>query len=180
MKRFTYSKARSPALVWAVGIALVIETTAIHALLYRRSPKVAWVVTATSVYTLFWLIREYLAMRAGAVEVSDAGVRLRFGRRFDIPVERSNIDELRRATYKDLPIGGKIDAQKRMNLSKPATPNIWLRLKKPVPVKAWSFPAGERDAFLFYLDDPDGFLEALDDRQSDPSPGSRGQATFQK
>jgi hypothetical protein len=162
VKRFTYSKARSPALVWAVSIALLVETVAIHALLYKRSARIAWIVTATSLYTLFWLIREYRAMGAGAVEVTDETVRLRFGRRYDLPVSRSAIAEARRATYKDVPTAGKIDPQQRLNLSKPAAPNVWLKLAQPVAVKAWNFPAGNRDSFLFYLDDPDGFLKALD------------------
>jgi hypothetical protein len=162
VKRFTYSKARSPALVWAVSIALVVETVAIHALLYQRSARIAWVFTATSIYTLFWLVREYRAMGTEAVEVGDESVRLRFGRRYDIPVSRSAIAEVRRATYRDVPTAGKVDPQRRLNLSRPAAPNVWLKLKQPVPVKAWNFSAGDRDSLLFYLDDPDGFLKALD------------------
>ena len=56
---FSCRTARSPAIVWTIGALIVLETAALHLLLVRRVPLLAWGLTAASLSALVWLWSEF-------------------------------------------------------------------------------------------------------------------------
>jgi hypothetical protein len=61
---FTMESARSLPLTGALCGVIAIETAALHLLLVSRHPWVAWSLTALSLWTAVWLLRDYRAIGA--------------------------------------------------------------------------------------------------------------------
>lgn len=161
MRSFSYASARSGSLMAGIGIALVVETIALHLWLYSRHPWLAWGLTLASVGTLAWLVADYEAMGRGAVRVEADAVHCAIGRRFDFAVERGAIASVARAGWKDIPEPGTPAAADYLNLTKPAEPNVLIVLASPARVR---LPGGiSRNArrLGLHLDEPEAFVAAL-------------------
>ena len=106
MKEFSYRSARSGSLVVGFSIAILVETVAIHLLLVRRHPLLAWSLTVLSAWAIVWLARDYRALGDGRVRVDDEIIHLTIGRRYDIHVPRARVDRAYKPTFRDLPTPG--------------------------------------------------------------------------
>jgi hypothetical protein len=161
MPAFTYRSARSPSFTAGISVALVVETVAIHALLVSRHPWLTWVMTASTLSVIAWLIDHYMSMGRGAVQVSPDAVSIKVGRRFSLTVSRKNVASAVRPTFRDLPQMGSVGGADYLNLTKPAPPNVLLTLETPMTVSAGPFRRTARRLGL-HLDRPDEFLQSLD------------------
>lgn len=158
-ERFTYLSARSGTLLVGLGIAIVVETVAVHLWLAPRHPLVAWSLTTLAVASLAWLWRDHAAMGRGAVTLDGRALALRIGSRFAVTLDRDAILAATAPTWRELPEPAD---RAYVNLTKPAEPNVMLVLREPATVR---LPGGLRRRCTrvgLHLDEPARFLAALD------------------
>jgi hypothetical protein len=162
MQEFTYRSARSGSLLAGLGLALFVETVALHLWLATRHPVLAWLLTSASVGALAWLAADYRAVGRGALRLDDEAFEFRVGYRFAGRVARADIGAaVVRPDWRALPAAGTRAAADYVNLMKPATPNVLLSLDAPTTLR---LPGGVRRSVRrlgLHLDDPRGFLTAL-------------------
>ena len=148
-----------------IGIAILIEAVALHLVLSTRHPIAAWSLTALSATAVAWLVRDYLALGAGAVRVSDGDLHLRIGHRFDVRVPVANVTRAITPSFRDLPTPGTNEGRDYLNLTRPASPNVLVVLDGPVRVR---LPGGLHRTVRrlgMRLDEPSRFIEALSTHQ---------------
>jgi hypothetical protein len=161
MVAFTYRSARSGSLVGGLGLAIAVETVALHLWLAARHPIAAWALTAGSVAALAWLAADYRALGRGAVRLDGDSLDLRIGRRLALRLPRAAVAEVLRPTWRDLPTAGTPAAADYLNLTKPTTPNLLLTLAEPATVRLVGGLARRARRLGLRLDDPDAFIAAL-------------------
>lgn len=160
-EEFTYRSARSGSLLAGLGLAILVETVALHLWLARRHPMLAWLLTASSVAALVWLALDYRAMGAGAVRLSAETLELRIGRRFALRVPRADVQSALRPGWRDVPETGSPAAAGYFDLTKPASPNVLITLATPATFR---LSVGLRRSVRrvgLHLDEPESFLAAL-------------------
>jgi hypothetical protein len=171
VQEFTYRSARSGGLLLGLGLALLVETVALHLWLVERHPAIAWTLTLASIATLLWLAADYRAAGRGAVRLSDDAVDLRVGYRFAARIARSDVASVARAGWRDVPAPGTSMAEGYINLMKPSTPNLLLTLVAPTQLR---LPGGIRrpvQRIGLHLDEPQCFLSAFDQLRSQGASG---------
>jgi hypothetical protein len=147
--------------VWGISAAILIETVAIHLLLVRRIPWLAWTLTALSVYAVVWLVRDYLAMGSHALSVDGESIQLKVGRRFDLSITRSQIARVIQPTFRDLPTPGTNQGRDFLNLTKPGAPNVLITLREPVRVRLPGGMHRQVQRLALHLDDAAAFVATL-------------------
>jgi hypothetical protein len=119
------------SLLIGLGMALAVETVALHLFLTSRwGPVAAWVLTATSVYSLIWLVGEFRARALRPPYVTDEAIVMRNGMRADAIVPRAQLAAVERVTWRTLPAKGR----DYLDLSRPGEPNVVLHFREPVEV----------------------------------------------
>jgi hypothetical protein len=163
VRRFTYRSARSlPILVALISVTL-IEGMAFTFLLAQRFPVLAWILVAMNVWGIIWFVADYRALAVEAIEVDDAALRIRVGRRWTLDVARSEVGRVIRPTFRDLPTPGTRDAEDYANFTKPAAANVLIVFGQPVRARG---PAGIPRSIRrcgLHLDEPDEFVAELGD-----------------
>jgi hypothetical protein len=140
-----------------IGALLVVETAALHLLLSRRAPIVAWLLTASSLLALAWIVGDDRALkRADAVRVDDGHLHLDVGKRLRATIPRSLVREARTPTWRDL--GG---ALRPLNATRPAAPNVLLVLAAPRKVRVIGGVERPVGRIALRVDDPEKLLAAL-------------------
>jgi hypothetical protein len=160
-EEFTYRSARSGSLVAGLGLAIAVEMVALHLWLAARHPVFAWLLTASSLAALLWLVADYRALGRGAVRLDDHALELSVGWRFALRLAPDDVATAVRPGWRDLPQAGTPAAAGYQNLMKPATPNVLLTLVAPTIAR---LPGGLRrpvQRLGLHLDEPDRFLTAL-------------------
>ena len=127
---FTYASAHSTPIIVAIGALLLIETTVLHLWLHPTYPMVAWVLSASSIATLWWLILDHRRFLRGVVTMTDDGVVLAIGSRWCSAISRAQIVGLYRPSWRDLPdpLGSSAGFLSAM---KPVEPNVVIRCDPP-------------------------------------------------
>ena len=77
-------------------LLIAAEGSAAHLLLARWSVRAAWTFTILDVYTLFWLLGDFQALRLRPTTFDGETLRLRFGSRWSADVAASNIASVSR------------------------------------------------------------------------------------
>lgn len=162
---FSYRSARSGAITSALVGVIAVESVAVHFAIAARRPVLAWVLTLTSVIAVLWLVRDYLALGAGAVRLGDDTLELTIGRRFVIDIPLTTIERATAPTFRDLPAPGTTQGRDYLNLTKPATPNVLLVLREPQRVRLTAGLYRQARRIALRLDDAPRFLAALDERR---------------
>jgi hypothetical protein len=146
-------------LVVGIGIAIVVETVAFHAMLMTSHPLLAWVMTLSSLSILVWLVLDYRAMGVGTIKVTPSEIDIRIGRRLSTVIARANLAGAIKPTFRDIPqvVSGTRDY---LNLTKHIDPNVLLTLQEPAVVSLAGLKLRARRISM-HLDDPDRFLAAL-------------------
>jgi hypothetical protein len=89
---FTYHRrAAYGAIVAAVLLVLAAETIGLHLLLQRWSPAAAWVLTVLSLYSGFWLIGLYQAVRLRPIRIEEDRLLIRIGLKWRIEVPFADV-----------------------------------------------------------------------------------------
>src|SRR6185436_7939223 len=84
---FTYHRRSAyGAMMAALLLVMVPETLALHFLLQRWSAAVAWVLTALSVSSVFWLLGLYQAVRLRPIRIEEDRLLIRIGLKWRVEV----------------------------------------------------------------------------------------------
>ena len=154
--RFTYRSARSGGLVLGLGMAIVVETIALHALFMRSHPWVAWALTLTSAYALWWIVADYRAMGTGAIAMGEM-VELEVGRRVRATFPVSHVASVTQPTWRERPVR----APDYLNATKPAEPNVLIGLSHPTTARLVGGMRRSVSRIGLHVDDPAGVVAAL-------------------
>jgi hypothetical protein len=84
---FTYHRRVAyGAILTALLLVLVAETIGLHLLLQRWSATAAWVLTGLSIYSAFWLLGLYQAVRLRPIRIEEEGLLIRIGLKWRVEV----------------------------------------------------------------------------------------------
>lgn len=152
-----HRKVAYGAILSALLLVLVAETIGLHLLLQRWSPAAAWVLTGLSIYSAFWLLGLYQAVRLRPIRIEEDRLLIRIGLkwRIEVPFEEVEAFEILR--------GGTI-LPKRKNLLRAVVlgeARYLLKLKRPLLAEG---PYGIRrrvTQIAFAVDEPQRFEAAL-------------------
>lgn len=152
---------RNDGLLIGIGMALGVETVALHLFITSRwGPVAAWVLTATSVYALLWLIGDFRARTLRPPYVTDDALVIRNGMRADAVVPRERVSTVERVTWRTLPAKGP----DYVDLTRPGEPNVVMHFREPVDI-ALLFGRRRRVSRIgLRADRPDEALRALSPR----------------
>jgi hypothetical protein len=168
LNEFTYRSARSGSLVVGFGLATAVEIAVMDVLLHARHPLFAWTLTLASVWTIWWLAADYRAQGRGAIRIDRGALDLRVGRRAAVRIPLTLVAAVVRPTWRDLPAAGSRAGSDYRNLMKPAAPNVLVTLSTPAAVKLFGITTRPVRRLGLRLDDPNGFVLALDRARSEP------------
>lgn len=155
---FSCRTARVPAVMGTIAAILVIETAALHLLLSRWVPILAWLLTAGSLLALAWIVGDDRALRrSDAVRVDDGHVHFDVGRRLRASIPRADVSQALAPTWRDLGAG----APRPFNATKPAPPNVLLVLSAPHRVKVIGGVERPVDRIALHVDEPDELIRML-------------------
>lgn len=157
---FSYHKRNGHGPLVAVLLMLfAIEGFAIHLLLAKWGPSLAWIMTASTIYGALWFVADFRAMVLRPNLINSKRIRLRSGLRFEVEFSR----ELVSGISKDLPD----PKTKCLHLTLLGTPTHWIHLHEAVQAKG---PYGiKRDAQVIgiQVDDAAAFESLLPERGRD-------------
>ena len=98
----------------------------------------AWTLTALSLWTVVWLIRDYRAIGARPLVLGPETLLVRLGRRFRARVPLGEIERAEAPGWRDIPPKG---APGYLKLSGPGGPNVLLTFARPIEFRG---PGGIR------------------------------------
>lgn len=152
---FTQSAAFPAACVWALGMAMVAEGAALHAWLAHAHPRLAWTLTALTLYSLLWLVGHRRATVLRPAVVDGRALALRAGHRLSARLDLdADVARVERLTWRTTPT----PAPDYLNAARPGTPNVLVTLRRPTRVVG---ALGIRRTVArvgLALDDPDAFV----------------------
>jgi hypothetical protein len=125
----SYRKNSYGIFLFAIVTVLVIETIAIHLLVYFLwSGAVALIFTAISLYTLIWMIGDWQALRLRRTTISSDRINIRLGTRWEVEIPRNLVISV--GTPKQLD-----DDVRPLKLVLIGDPNVEIRLTRPVTAR---------------------------------------------
>ena len=153
---FTHHKrAEFGSFLGALVVILVIEIIPVHLLLsHFVSPVAAWILTALTVYSLFWILGDYHAFRLTVSRVTREGIELRVGMRFAADIRFDQIARLEKCKGHDTETGA-------VRALVHGEPNLRLDTVEPVVVTG-PYGVKRRGTTLFLLlDEPERIVERV-------------------
>ena len=123
----------SASLLVGIGVALVVEGTALHLWIAARHPTWAWTITALNAATLVWLWRDYRARALAMLTLGDREVVITVGNQLRCQVPRSAIASAEVATWRSVPDPDMV--RDYVNSAKPLEPNVMLTFAEPVDAR---------------------------------------------
>lgn len=153
---FTYHrKSRYPLIFLVFLLVIVVETVGLHLLLQRWSPLVAWVLTGLSIYSIFWMIGDFNALRLHPIVLTGDTLHLRSGLRWGANVPLAEIVAVQRPKPSDA------KARDYLSFARAGEAQLVLVLAQPVRV-AGLFGAHRQATRLgLYVDDLAAFRAAI-------------------
>jgi hypothetical protein len=156
---FSYHrKTGYAAILGALGLILIVETTALHILLQQWSALAAWIFTGLSIYSLLWLIGDYHAQRLHPIVLSETHLHLRAGLRWRAIIPFSDIEAIQTAKPRES------KAVDYMSFTIFDQPRLMIYLKQPVLVTGLFGIKKRVQRIGLTVDDEGRFREALSKR----------------
>lgn len=149
----------SSAAAFTVGFLLVIaiETVVMHLLLRRWSIVAAYVLTALSIYSMFWLVGDFRAMRRLPLVLDGDQLLVRTGLRFQAIVPLRELRVVTLPSWREIPQ----PAPDYWNFARPAEPNVVLALAHAIPVTMMFGLKRSASRLGVRLAEPGNFRDAL-------------------
>ncbi|TCP55379.1 hypothetical protein EV586_10331 [Tumebacillus sp. BK434] len=157
---FTYHQDSSlKALVIVFSLLLLLESTLTHMLIAVWSDIVAWIATASSLYTILILIAYYNSVKHSPILVSRDQVYVRIGFASHVLIDKANIAGVQRlgVSYEE-----KRDKHAFYAVLLMEEPQLEIKLHQPVILHG---PLGRQTPVgrvLLKVDDPHRFISALE------------------
>ncbi len=131
METVTYHKSGFAVPVLSMlGIAIVVESTAIHFLLGAENLVVTVILAVLHLVSLWWIVAQIRAIIKCPHTITEDHIALRYGTLYAIDIPRAQIVDIRaynHRTDKDLSI-------QNFDIVNGATPRIIIELSIPLPV----------------------------------------------
>jgi hypothetical protein len=154
---FSQVKSRSPALVWGFGLAIAIETTAVHLWLVRSHPALAWGLVALSGYSVLWLVGHHRAIAHRHVVLAGDTLVLRSGLQLSARVPIGEVADVDTVSWRTVPRPERA----YLDASHPGGPNVVLTLARPTAVTGALGLRRTVSRIGLRVDDPAGFVAAV-------------------
>jgi hypothetical protein len=152
---FTYHHKSAYSTILGVMIALLcIETIAFHIILLHWSKIAAVIMTALSIYSLFWLIGDFHAIRLHPVLITDNNIQLRIGLRWKATIPISAISGVDFG-------GGPPRNSKGYVRASVLTPRVVLNLNQTVNVQALFGMVRHASKIGLSIDDAEKFRDEI-------------------
>jgi hypothetical protein len=170
--RFTaYRKSGYPMIFGVVMAVMAIELAAVHLLVhFLWSPFWAWVLSGLSLYGALWLVADFQALRHRPTRVTEPGLTLRIGFRWEVEVPWQNIAGLHTLDWQARAAG-----EGRLNLAVVGEPSHELVLREPVTVRGVYGLRKSADRLGLALDDGESLRRLVTERTGtgpEPGPGA--------
>ncbi|MGD8362319.1 MAG: hypothetical protein PVJ04_12905 [Gemmatimonadota bacterium] len=114
-----------PAVILALLMAVLVETLIVHLLVGLWSVRVAWILTALGVYTMFWLVGDLNAARSIQTLATNEGIHLRAGLRWQMDAPWSDVAGFRE--------GEPEEGWVKMTMM--GAPDFWIEFREPLVVR---------------------------------------------
>jgi hypothetical protein len=147
--------ARSGGFIAVIAVAVLIETSGLHLLLATKHPVIAWTLTLSSMWVLWWLAMDHRALARTTLRVEERGISGAVGRRAVVDVPAAAVASVERPRL--MPVSGPPKGY--VNITKPASPNVLLVFRAPVTIQVLGMARPVRQLAL-HLDEPDAFIAA--------------------
>ena len=160
-RTFTYHRRVAyGAMMGALLLVLAAETVGLHLLLQRWSPATAWVLTGLSIYSAFWLLGLYQAVRLRPIRIEEDRLLIRIGLKWRVEVPFEDVAAL------EILRGGTV-LPKRKDLLRAVVlgdARYLLRLKRPLTAEGAYGMRKQVEQIAFTVDEPQRFEAALRDK----------------
>lgn len=159
-QQYTYHKDNGYTAFFAVAIfAVVVETAVLHLLLMQWSLTAAWILTGLSIYSLFFVIGDFNAIRKRPIYLSDEAIKVRVGFRWrmDIPFEMIESITLRTPDK---------EKEEFANLILAGEANVAIKLKEEMTAEGLYGIKKRLDRLAIHIDDKHGFKAAVEERMA--------------
>jgi hypothetical protein len=135
----------------------VIETAAVHLLVQRWSPSVAWVLFVLDLYTLLFLVAHLHAVRLRPTILTAEALLIRIGLMWQMRVDRYKVTSVRCIT--EVPTDSGL-----LNLARPLVtdPNLLLTFVEPVTITGIYGMQRTVRCVALYVDRPAELVQILD------------------
>lgn len=158
-RAFTYHRTSLYlAIFFALLVLIGLETLALHLLIQRWSPLAAWIMTGLSIYSVFWVIGDWNAIRLHPILLSDTVVYLRSGLRWKVTLPLTDIVAI------DKPQRADAKASDYLSFALAGPPQLVLVLKEAVRVQGLFGMTKEVRRIGLFLDDVVAFRAELERR----------------
>jgi len=161
---FSYHRKGNGGIIVGVLVAVsIVEMTVVHVILdlVLHIPKIAWIITGLSIYSLFWIVGDYQAMKARPILLMEKTLLIQTGIRWQVSVP---LDQILSTRF----IANKSELQNfsadYISLSSGRSPNIMIQLNQEVEAIGLFGRTVTASNFAVAVDDPDFFLKAIRSR----------------
>jgi hypothetical protein len=137
-------------------VLVTVESIGLHLFLLHYSAKVAWLLTALDLWGILWILGDYHALRLRPILVSDDGLHVRVGLRWDVVVPWSAIESV-----EAIAPGSEWKRRGVLKVALLDEPRVMLRLRHSVVANGLAGLHKTIDAIAILPDDEAGFADAL-------------------
>lgn len=156
---FSYHrKSGYAAILGALSMVIISETIALHLLLQHWSLLAAWILTGLSIYTFFWLLGDYQAMRLHPIILGQELLYLRIGLRWQAVIPLTEIAGIQKFNWRER------KADDCLHLSVFGDPRLVIHCKRTVLAKGLFGIKRKVNRIGLSVDDEKLFLEELNKR----------------
>jgi hypothetical protein len=149
--------ARPATIPVAFSVVILIEAAVIHLWLHAKHPVAAWVVTLSSLATIWFIVSDMRGMRSAHLGLDDDALDVALGGRVRVRVPRSNVERVAKSGLKEM--GGYDPGL--VNGTKPDTPNVVITFREPVEVRLLGVSRKKMKRLAVRLAAPEEFLAAM-------------------
>ncbi len=124
-----HREANYLTVVIGLTMVLLVETVALHALVWLWSATAAWILTGLSLYAYIWLVGDYRAMTARPIRLTPTHLSMRMGVRWEAEIPLTQI-----ASAEPLGAREEVPGSDTLVAALLGQPNLMVKLEEPVEV----------------------------------------------
>ncbi|MEG0375869.1 MAG: hypothetical protein RR547_07030 [Raoultibacter sp.] len=144
---FTYHKDSGyTAAIAGMMLAIPVEMVVMHMLIAQWNDVAAWILTATSLYAIIWLIADCRASVLKPIVIEGGMLKIRSGMRIKADIPLSSVASYQREAPKG-------DTKRQMNLGVMGSASGWIIFAEPVVIETAFGGTKEIDALGVAVDD---------------------------
>lgn len=156
MQMFGMRSARSSGFIAVIAGALALETSVLHVVLSVRHPWIAWALTASSLYAIWWIATDHAKLATTTIAVDGDRMRGTIGKRASFDVSLASIASVERPRL--MPSSGPPTGY--LNVTKPAAPNVLIVFRSAVTITVLGM-ARSVSQLALRVDDPEALMRVV-------------------